>query len=290
MDLMKKNDARDSEHPALLSVTDLCVRYGDFIAVDHANFTLREGQWLMLVGPNGAGKSTIANAIMQSAPYTGDITLLGRDIKSYKPSQAARLIGILAQKHSVSYSFTVDEVVRLGRYAYKSRIFSGLDEHDEAMVTKALEMTGLTDLRNHSVLQLSGGELQRTFLAQLFAQDPQILILDEPTNHLDPIYQRQVFEMVKEWLKKPGRAVISVVHDLSLAKAFGTDTLLLEHGRTVAQGAIDMTFSRENLKQTYSMDIYAWMQKLLGQWNHDIIRDTERFLSEYSDDYKKMAE
>ena len=252
--------------PALLSVTDLCVRYGDFTAVDHASFSLYEGDWLMLVGPNGAGKSTITNAIMQSTPYTGDITLLSQDIKSYKPAQAARLIGVLAQKHSVSYSFTVGEVVRLGRYAYKSRMFSGLDEHDEDMVTKALEMTGLSDYRKHSVLQLSGGELQRTFLAQLFAQDPQILILDEPTNHLDPIYQRQVFEMVREWLKKPGRAVISVVHDLSLAKAFGTKALLLNHGRTVAQGTIDTTFSRENLEQTYSMDIYAWMQKLLEQW------------------------
>jgi iron complex transport system ATP-binding protein len=75
-----------------------------------------------------------------------------------------------------------------------------------------------------------------------------------------------VFELVSEWVKKPGRAVISVVHDLSLAKAYGTDALLLEHGRTVAQGAIDTTFSKDNLQQTYSMDIYAWMQKLLGQW------------------------
>ncbi len=250
----------------LLEVRGLGVCYGDFTAAEDVTFDLHDGEWLMLVGPNGAGKSTIVSAIMQSAAYTGTIRLMGRDIKSYRPSETARLVGVLSQKHSVGYSFTVEEIVRLGRYAYSGGILSKADIHGSDMVNRALEMTGLTDYRNRSVLQLSGGELQRTFLAQLFAQDPQILILDEPTNHLDPLYQRQIFELVGDWLRQPGRAVISVVHDLSLARAFGTHALLLDRGRVIAQGAAAEVFTRDNLHKTYSMDIYGWMQYLLEQW------------------------
>ncbi|MDD3169096.1 MAG: ABC transporter ATP-binding protein, partial [Eubacteriales bacterium] len=106
----------------------------------------------------------------------------------------------------------------------------------------------------------------RTFLAQLLAQDPQLLILDEPTNHLDLIYQKQIFGLVKEWIDHTGRAVISVVHDLSLAKAYGTDALLMEGGKLLASGTIDEVLTRTNLENAYSMDVHQWMKELLNQW------------------------
>ena len=250
----------------ILYVNDLSVRYGDTTIVDKVSFSVEEGQWLMIIGPNGAGKSTIVNAISQGTDYTGMIRYLGKDVKTYKPVELAKQIGILAQNHFVGYSFTVGEVVRLGRYSYAPGIFSRKSNDDEQLVEKALEMTGLSSIVDQSVLTLSGGELQRTFLAQLFAQDPKVLILDEPTNHLDLVYQKQVFALVKEWLKGEGRAVISVVHDLSLAKAYGTSGLLLNKGKTVSFGSMDTVFSPENLKKAYSMDVYGWMRDMLGQW------------------------
>ena len=134
---------------------------------------------------------------------------------------------------------------------------------------EALERTGLTGLRRQSVLTLSGGELQRTFLAQVFAQSPKLLLLDEPTNHLDLVYQKQVFALIQEWLKTPGRAVVSVVHDLSLAKAYGTQALLLHHGREVAHGGVDAVMCPENLNAVYDMDVAAWMRGLLAQWQSE---------------------
>ena len=95
---------------------------------------------------------------------------------------------------------------------------------------RALEMTGLTDLRQASMLTLSGGETQRAFLAQVFAQDPRVLILDEPANHLDLNYQQQIFSLIQAWLRQPGRAVLSVVHDLSLARRYGTHAVLMHRG------------------------------------------------------------
>ena len=250
----------------MLSVKGLTVRYGDLVIVDDVSFSVGSGQWLMIVGPNGAGKSTIISAVSGGAPYSGQIECMGRDVKSYKPHDFAKIAGVLSQRHSVSYPFTVAEIVRLGRYAHSKGVFSGGSDADEEAVARAIEFTGMAPFLDHSVLTLSGGELQRTFLAQLFAQEPKLLILDEPTNYLDLVYQKQVFALIGEWLKTPGRAVVSVVHDLSLARKHGTDALLLHLGKAVAQGAARETLSSENLGHVYSMDVFAWMRTMLEQW------------------------
>ena len=250
----------------MLQGEHITVRYGSFTVVEALSFHLEEGQWLMLAGPNGAGKSTLIETIAQGAPYTGSIRWKGEDIRSLKPSELARKIGVLAQKNNVGYAYTVEEVVGLGRYAYKSGLFSGRDDDGKAEVEKALEITGLSELRHASMLTLSGGEMQRVFLAQVFAQNPQVLILDEPANHLDLKYQQHIFSLIREWLKEPGRAVLSVVHDLSLARKYGTHAVLMDHGKSISQGAITEVMTPENLQQVYGMDVYAWMREMLSQW------------------------
>ena len=250
----------------MLQGEHITVRYGSFTVVEDLSFDLKEGQWLMLAGPNGAGKSTLIETIAQGTPYTGSVRWQGRDIRTLKAASLAQKIGVLAQKNNVGYAYTVEEVVGLGRYAYKSGLFSGRDDDGKEAVEKALEITGLTGLRHASMLTLSGGEMQRVFLAQVFAQNPQVLILDEPANHLDLKYQQHIFSLIQEWLEQPGRAVLSVVHDLSLARRYGTHAILLDHGKTVSQGLIADVMTRENLKQVYGMDVYAWMQEMLSQW------------------------
>ncbi len=250
----------------LLDVKNLTVRYGSLTIAEDVSFSLDEGDWLMIVGPNGAGKSTVINAVSQGVPYTGEVRVVDRDVKRLRPQELARLVGVLAQTHAMGYGFTVDSVVRLGRYAYAPGLFSGGRDEDERMVQRALELTGMTRFADHNVLTLSGGELQRTFLAQLFAQNPKVLLLDEPTNHLDLVYQKQVFGLIAEWIKLPGRAVISVVHDLSLARAYGTKALLLDGGKTAAYGAPEDVFSPECLNKAYTMDVAAWMRSMLAQW------------------------
>ena len=250
----------------MLEVRNLHVQYGDYVILEDVSFDVEEGQWLMIAGPNGAGKSTIVNSISGGAPYKGKVLCMGRDIRGFKPRELAGQIGVLAQKNAVGYSFTAREVIRLGRYAYSRGVFGGQDPDCESSVEQALHLTGLSEFADKSVLKLSGGELQRVFLAQLFAQDPKIMILDEPLNHLDLVYQKQLLSLVSEWVRQPGRAVISVIHDLSLAKAYGTQVLLLKEGRIVSQGGPDAVLSPENLQTVYEMDVYAWMHDMLGQW------------------------
>ena len=250
----------------MLSVNNLTVSYGALTVVDSLSFSVESGQWLMIAGPNGAGKSTALGAISGAVPYSGLIECMGKDIKTIKPHDIAKVIGVLSQRHSISYPFTVAEIVRLGRYAHGKGIFSGSSNNDEEAINRAIKLTGMEPFLNQSALTLSGGELQRTFIAQLFAQEPSLLILDEPTNYLDLVYQKQVFTLISEWLKTPGRAVVSVVHDLSLARAYGTEALLLNAGKTVSQGSVRETLSPENLKNVYDMDVFEWMRIMLNQW------------------------
>ena len=250
----------------MLQVQNLSVRYGNAQILKNVSFDLQEGQWLMIAGPNGAGKSTAIAAISQTTDYTGKVLIRGQDASKMKSSQRAKEIGVLMQKHSPGFSFTVEEVVRLGRYAYAPSPFSSRDRDDEKVFEQAVRMTGIENILHQSVLTVSGGELQRTFLAQLLNQNPRIMILDEPANHLDLKYQKQIFDVIREWLKTPGRAVVSVVHDLSLARAYGTDALLMNRGETVVKGKIGDVMKDESLSEVYEMNVREWMQGLLNQW------------------------
>ncbi|MBQ8161245.1 MAG: ABC transporter ATP-binding protein [Clostridia bacterium] len=250
----------------MLEARNIQISFGEKRIVDGISFSLQEGQWLMLAGPNGAGKSTLIEAIAQGVSYQGQFLFEGKDVRQWKSTTLAQRIGILSQKNAVAYAYTVDEVVSLGRYAHRGNILSGGDAGGAEMVEKALEMTGMKSLRHQNMLTLSGGEMQRAFLAQVFAQDPRILILDEPANHLDLRYQQEIFSLIQEWLRVPGRAVLSVVHDLSLARKYGTHAILMHEGKCVSSGRIRDVMTREHLQQVYDMDVYAWMQDMLSQW------------------------
>lgn len=250
----------------MIEVKNLSFSVGEKTIIDNINFSVNEGEWLMIVGPNGSGKSTIVNSIGQSIPYQGEILFQGKEISQLKPIEKAKSFGILMQSNYVGYSFSIEEIVKMGRYAYTKGMFNTPSKDCDTIVEDALKVTGLYEKKDQSVLTLSGGELQRTFLAQLLAQDPKLLILDEPTNHLDLVYQKQVFSIINDWLKLKGRAVISVVHDLSLAKMYGTKAMLMHDSKMVSYGSMDEVLTKENLKNAYTIDVHQWMNDILSLW------------------------
>ena len=162
---------------SMLEVQNLSVRFGSAVIVNDVSFSVQDGDWLMLIGPNGAGKSTIVNAVSRGVPYTGTVLFEGKDVQKTPAHLLARGLGVLAQHHTVGYAFSVEEVVRLGRYAYAPGIFSRRSDEDERSVAEAMELTGVAHIARQSVLTLSGGELQRVFLAQLLS----LIHISEPT-------------------------------------------------------------------------------------------------------------
>ena len=250
----------------MIEVSSLSVTLGRKQIVQDVSFSADSGQWLMLAGPNGAGKTSVVNAISQSIPYTGSVSVDGVSLRGMKSRVLARKIGVLAQNRPLSYAFTAEEIVRLGCYSHRSSFFSSPEADSEALFKSAVRSTGIEDFLARPVTTLSGGEVQRVFLAQLFAQDPQILILDEPANHLDLPFQKQIFELTDAWRKQGKRTVISVVHDLSMAKLYGTHALLLSKGRAAAFGKAEDVLTEENLSTVYGINITQWMKKIYELW------------------------
>lgn len=252
----------------MLRVEGVSVSYRDFEAVHDVSFEVSGGQWLMLAGPNGAGKSTLLKAIAKVLRYQGKVYLDGMDTARLKTKEMARRMGVLHQHHTPGYPYTVEQLVGLGRYAHQS-FLSHADPDGRRMVDEALALCGLSGLRRQNVLTLSGGELQRAFLAQVFAQGTRLLLLDEPASHLDLAYQRLIFDTVRDWLQTPGRAVMSVVHDLQLARRYGTHALFMKQGRSVAFGTRDSVFTRENLQAVWDMKVGDWFIWLNEPWLMD---------------------
>ena len=238
----------------------------EFWALKHISFDVKRGEVVGFVGPNGAGKSTLAGAVSRAVPFEGTVTLEGKDIRSFSPPEYAGKVGVLNQNHTAVYGFTVEEVVSLGRYARRTGFLRKNDPDGPARMEYALNLTGLAEMRHRNMLTLSGGEQQRVFLAQVLCQDPQILILDEPANHLDLPFQQEFFRLIGSWLREPRRAVITVMHDLSLAKRFGSHALLMNEGRCVSSGPVKDVLTPGRLEDVYGMDVYAWMRNMLLQW------------------------
>lgn len=252
----------------MLKVENLSVKKGERQILSNISFSLENKAWLMLAGPNGAGKTTLIKAVSQNTGYTGSVMVDNINAASFKPRDLAKYIGVLAQSHYVNYSFTVYEVVKLGRYSYSKGFLKSSSEADDEKIKAALSAVGMLPLKDRSVMTLSGGELRRTFLAQLIAQDPKIIILDEPANDLDLKYQRLIFDLIAAWIEETGRCAITAVHDLSLAKAYGTHALLLSEGKLIGSGDTTSVLSRENLNKVYSMDVYEWMDILRSYWKN----------------------
>ena len=250
----------------MLKAEHLTVRYGEKTILQDVSLQVREGEWWAVVGPNGAGKSTLAGALGKTVPYEGTVTCKGKDIREIPSREYARMVGVLNQNHSAVFGFTVEEVVSLGRYARHTGFLRKGDPEGQSKIDQALSLTGLGDMRKRNMLTLSGGERQRVFLAQVLCQDPEILILDEPANHLDLPFQQELFSLIGEWLKTPGRAAVTVMHDLSLAKKYGSHALLMDKGRCAAQGKLSDVLDRDLLRDVYGMDIYGWIRGLLDLW------------------------
>lgn len=246
-----------------LSAEHVSVLRGRTEIVHDVSFSVSDGQWLMICGPNGAGKSTLLSAVSQELPYAGLVTLDGTDLRRMKPRQLARRMAMLRQLSDLAYAYTVEEVVAMGRYAHRGLLQA--DNGGAEAVERALQAVQLQNKRRQNILTLSGGERQRMLLAQVLCQEPDVLLLDEPGNHLDLRFQQELFLLIDAWRREPGHAVVSVVHDLSLARKFGTHALLLSSGRGT-YGEISAILTPSALESAWQMDVVGWLRSLGDVW------------------------
>jgi iron complex transport system ATP-binding protein len=219
---------------AAIDARDVTVEIGDRRILHGASLTVHSGEVVALIGPNGAGKSTLLAAITGDQRVTaGSIRIGERDLGDWALGDLARRRAVLLQENRVSFPFTVEQVVEMGRAPWRR---TPLEDDDEAAVTGALRLTDIERFRDRHVPSLSGGERARAGLARVLAQRTGILLLDEPTAALDLRHQEDVLRLARECAQQ-GDAVAVVLHDLNLAAAYADRVVLLADGAVVASGA-----------------------------------------------------
>lgn len=246
----------DRTAPRGLDVADICISYGKQAAVHSASFALRPGTVTALIGPNGSGKSTLLRTIARlHTADSGQVTTNdGDDILSLSPKEFARQITLLAQSRPVPSGITVKEVVEFGRHPHRSR-WAGNDPEGAGIVSRAMELTRTAELSDRPVSALSGGQLQRVWLASCLAQNTGVLLLDEPTTYLDLRYQVEILDVVRDLASHHGVTVGVVLHDLDQAAAIADHVVLLESGAVLAQGSPVEVLTAENLTTAYGVRV-----------------------------------
>jgi iron complex transport system ATP-binding protein len=251
----------------IIEVRNVCAGYGGDDVIRNISFTVKRGECLCVLGPNGCGKSTLLKSIARIIDYRGLITLEGRDAVSYSRREFARKVALLGQSAQIFFPYTVYETVAMGRYAYSGGMLQELSARDTAIIDNIITQLDIESIRERMIDELSGGQLQRVFLARTLAQTPEVIMLDEPTNHLDLKYQIELIQYLKSWVKENNKTCIGVFHDLNLARQFGDTALVMDNGITAAYGTIEETLNSETLQSVYGIDIRSFMLESLAKWN-----------------------
>jgi len=228
------SDSSDEDIPTI-RVEDVSLSLGDVQVLSGVSLDVRPGELVGVVGPNGAGKTTLLRAISGVlAPNAGRVLVDGDDVHRLSSDAASRRVAVVPQDTAVSFSFDVREIVAMARHPHRSR-FSPASADDRRAVESALERTGVDDLADRSIDEVSGGERQRALLARAVAQETPALLLDEPTASLDVNHQVETLEMVRS-LVDDGTAAVAAIHDLDLAARYCDRLAILSGGDFVAVG------------------------------------------------------
>lgn len=240
--------------------------YDGVDVVHDASMTLRAGEVTVLVGPNGSGKSTLLRTLARlQRPRAATLLIDGdTDGLALSPREFSRRVALLTQGRPTPSGLTVRDVVEFGRYPYRGR-WGRTDPGGRAAVDRALALTGVADLAERGVEYLSGGQLQRVWLAGCLAQQTGVLLLDEPTTYLDLRYQVELLDLMRDLADDHGIAVGAVLHDLDQAAAVADRIVLLHAGHVVADGDPPDVLTPQRLTDTYGIRIEVDTDPLTGR-------------------------
>src|SRR3972149_2235491 len=213
----------------ILSVKNLNFSYGKKKILDNVSFNVGKEDFISILGPNGAGKSTLVNLISSVLKeYEGGIEVGGRNLKELNSKDIAKMIAVVPQYTNPGFSFTVAEMVMMGRNPYISRF--GMERKEDFYAAgKAMEKAKILPFANRKFSELSGGEKQRVIIAQALAQDSSILLLDEPTSHLD----------------------------INFAIQNSKKIMLLKEGRIFSFGSVEDIINRESIRSVFGSDVFV---------------------------------
>ena len=216
--------------------------------LDDISLDVPTGSFVGIIGPNGSGKSTLLKTIYRTNKASGGTVYLnGRDMAQMRSKEIARYMAVVSQENSISFDFSVMEVMMIGRYANRSFLEKNAAD-DTKRCEEALNAVGMLDFKNRSFLSLSGGEKQKVLIASAFARDPELIVLDEPTNHLDVGYQFLILDLLKQHSKA---TVFTSIHDMNMAMQYCDHIIAIKKGKLFCAGAPQEVLTPENLRELF---------------------------------------
>ncbi len=247
-----------------LQISQVYFSYLDGLVLHDINLSIRAGEMVGLLGPNGSGKTTLIKLVSGILkPGRGEIRLDGSSLSRLSRKSVARSLAVVPQQFHIPYAFTVGEVVMLGRIPFL-KAFAEESKVDRQFVSNALELVGISELKERRFDELSGGERQKVILAMALAQQPRLLLLDEPIVHLDIAHQVEILELVKGVNVEQGLTVISAMHDLNLASLYFDRLILLKEGRVWADGTSAQVLTEDIIRDVFSASVMVEPHPVTG--------------------------
>lgn len=234
--------------------------YNNKKILKNISFKLFENERLCIIGPNGSGKTTLLKCLCNILDFQGSIFINNKNIKDI---EVYKSVSFLSQSSEIYFDYNVFDTVMLGRYAnFKDKLLSIPSKEDKEFVFECLEKLNIIHLKDKLINRLSGGELQKVFLARAFAQNPKIILMDEPTNHLDLNSQIELIYNLKEWVNKDFRCIIAVMHDINNALNFADKILVLKDGNSKFFGYTS-DFDLQLFNDIYAINVVEYIKKSL---------------------------
>lgn len=236
----------------MLRVEDLTVSYGSNMIFKDLAVDFRPGKITGIIGPNGAGKSTLIKSILgMIKKNAGSATLDGQEL-----SKNLTKVAYVEQRKDIDLTFPINvfEVVLSGSYS-RLGLFKDAGKKEKAEALEALAQVNLSEFKNRQIGNLSGGQLQRVFVARAIVQQAEVVILDEPFVGIDMKSEKQIMDILKSW-RDSGKIIIVVHHDLNKVNDYFDDLLIMNHG-VVAMGPVAETYNQTNIQKAFSADLSA---------------------------------
>lgn len=251
-----------------LVVNDASFSYGRGKNVfEHVSLVAQQGHIVSILGPNGAGKTTFLKCLLGFCHWnSGEETIDDIPQKEYNSHAFWKRAAYVPQARNQTFPYTVEETVLLGRSAYLN-LFQMPHEKDYEMAEKAMELAGITALKDHNCNEISGGELQLTLIARALAGNPEVLIMDEPETGLDFRNQLVVLNLIRKLSRENGLTVIFNTHYPEHALDLSDETLLIRKGKGSLFGKTEEVLTQENMSAAFDVNI-AMVREKIGNHEH----------------------
>lgn len=237
----------------MIDLNEVSKNYGTKKVISEVSLPITEEKLTAFIGPNGAGKSTLLSMISRLISIdAGQIYLDHNEVKAWRSNELSKKLSILKQSNGVNLRITVRELVGFGRFPYSK---GRMTAEDQDMIDYALEKLGLVEMADEMIDTLSGGQLQRAYIAMILAQDTKYILLDEPLNNLDMNHAVQLMKTLRRLVEEEHKTILLVIHDINFAATYADEIVAMKNGAIFAHGTMEEMIQPHILNALYDMEI-----------------------------------